>query len=59
MAFAEAGRLSNERYRDQIQGARDLPVDRMLARLVDQMDREAGSLNPRDDVTVVALEITK
>jgi hypothetical protein len=31
----------------------------MLASLLDQMDRQVGSLNPRDDVTVVALEIAE
>ncbi len=59
MAFTDGDRLTTDIYRDYVQAARDLPVDGMLARLVDEMDRQAGSLNPRDDVTVVALEIAR
>ncbi len=56
-AFVRGEQLVNDQYRRHLESARLLPVEHMLNVLVDQMDRQAGSLNPRDDVTVVALEI--
>lgn len=59
MVFVEGDQAVSERFRDHIETARHLPIDGLLGHLADQMDRQVGSLNPRDDVTVVGLEITR
>lgn len=55
--FVEGEQMASQLYRQHLQAGRELPVDSMLNSLVDEMDRQIGSLNPRDDVTVVAVEI--
>ncbi len=55
--FMEGDRISPDLYRDQIEQVRHLSADEMLNELVRRMDSEAGSLNPRDDVTLVVCEI--
>ncbi|MDD4889661.1 MAG: PP2C family protein-serine/threonine phosphatase [Phycisphaerae bacterium] len=59
MVFVEGDQACSELYRRHIEDTRHLPIEQMLATLVDQMDHQIGSLNPRDDVTVVGLEIAK
>ncbi len=36
----------------------DLPVNQMAVRLTERLDQQQGSLLPKDDVTVLAMEIT-
>ena len=55
--FVDGEEPTSQAYRDRLRAAAHLPVERMLASLVDEMDRQIGSLNPRDDVTIVAMEI--
>jgi sigma-B regulation protein RsbU (phosphoserine phosphatase) len=57
--FVDGEEPTSQAYREHLKSAGHLPVERMLTSLVDEMDRQIGSLNPRDDVTVVALEITQ
>lgn len=57
MVFVEGEQLTSEAYREHLERSRGLSVERMLSDLAERMDQQAGSLNPRDDVTVVGLEI--
>jgi sigma-B regulation protein RsbU (phosphoserine phosphatase) len=57
MVFDDDQAGAEVHYRRHIEQARNLPIDQMLANLVERMDRQSGSLHPRDDITVVGLEI--
>ncbi len=49
--------INSHAYRKVFESLSSLPVQEMTARIEKMLDREAGSLNPRDDVTIVGLEI--
>lgn len=58
MAFPErggqqAGRVANNRYEREFENLRTGPFDAKLAELGSLIDTQAGSLNQRDDLTVV------
>ncbi|MCH7883634.1 MAG: PP2C family protein-serine/threonine phosphatase [Planctomycetes bacterium] len=46
-------------YRKVFESLSSLPIQEMTARIEAMLDRETGSLHPRDDVTIVALEILR
>ena len=60
-AFGEDG--SDEagpvRYREILCELAHLPAAELLGRLGDLLDAEQGSINPRDDITAVVMEITE
>lgn len=45
------------RYQEEFQSLAMLPADQLIAEFSRRLDGEEGSLNPRDDITMVALEI--
>lgn len=57
--FVDGDQFCTDLYRDYIEKVRHLSADEMLNDLVRHMDAQAGSLNPRDDVTLVVCEIAK
>jgi serine phosphatase RsbU (regulator of sigma subunit) len=44
-------------YEQHFQAVSDLPATEMIQQLGTTLDNEAGSLNPRDDVTIVVVEV--
>jgi len=59
LAFAEADDRPDELnyYRDVLQGMADLTAEHLVRKFAYLLDGEAGSLNPRDDVTMLIMEI--
>lgn len=59
LAFQPEGseQLDVQAYYKSFEKYADLPVRDMVSRLNAHLESENGSLNPRDDVTIVALEI--
>jgi sigma-B regulation protein RsbU (phosphoserine phosphatase) len=53
---AEGVSLAASGY-DELRSLLTLPLERLIASLADLLDQQEGSLDPRDDVTVVALEV--
>ena len=47
------------RWRDELLSRSTLPSDLLLTEFSDSADRESGSLEPKDDLTVVVLEIAE
>jgi sigma-B regulation protein RsbU (phosphoserine phosphatase) len=47
----------NQRWQNELYRRRDLPTETLLYELAAELDRQAGSLQPKDDLTVIALEI--
>jgi sigma-B regulation protein RsbU (phosphoserine phosphatase) len=46
-----------ERWMDELHKRRDLPTEDLLQALSDELDRQSGSLQPKDDLTIIALEV--
>jgi sigma-B regulation protein RsbU (phosphoserine phosphatase) len=45
------------RWRDELHRRRGLPTDRLLHQLSEELDRQSGSLQPKDDLTIIALDV--
>ncbi|MBN1436995.1 MAG: serine/threonine-protein phosphatase [Sedimentisphaerales bacterium] len=59
MAFENAGPDQELRFRAEFGNLADCSAEAMCQKLVEIIDREEGSLHPRDDVTIVAMEISE
>jgi sigma-B regulation protein RsbU (phosphoserine phosphatase) len=44
------------RWRDEFHTRRHLPTEQLLKDFVDHIDRETGSLQPKDDLTIIVVE---
>jgi sigma-B regulation protein RsbU (phosphoserine phosphatase) len=47
----------NTRWQDELRSRQHLPADQILTELSDALDKQAGSLQPKDDLTIIALEV--
>ena len=59
LAFVNKGPDEPLRFRHEFGNVADYDVETMCRRLVEIIDREEGSLHPRDDVTIVGIEIAE
>ena len=61
LAFAEAQDRLDEMnyYRQVLQEMAHLPADRLVREFARLLDGEAGSLNPRDDVTMLVVQVNE
>jgi serine phosphatase RsbU (regulator of sigma subunit) len=57
VAFGKDIALHRGQWRDELYERRDLPAEGMIIDFSDQIDREAGSLQPKDDLTLMVVEI--
>lgn len=57
VAFCEEHVVDSQRWRDELIVRKDLPTDELLGAFADRIDNEAGSLAPKDDLTVIVLEV--
>jgi sigma-B regulation protein RsbU (phosphoserine phosphatase) len=55
--FCPEGEKVSDDWRAEIERYRHLPVDEVVSRLDYEMDQQAGSLNPVDDITLLVLEV--
>jgi sigma-B regulation protein RsbU (phosphoserine phosphatase) len=46
-----------QRWQDELHRRRELPTESLLYELSAELDRQSGSLQPKDDLTMIALEI--
>jgi sigma-B regulation protein RsbU (phosphoserine phosphatase) len=47
----------NQRWQHELQSRREMPTDALLQDLSAALDRQSGSLSPKDDLTMVAVEV--
>ena len=47
----------NQRWQDELYRRRTLSTDNLLYELAAELDRQAGSLQPKDDLTMIAIEV--
>jgi serine phosphatase RsbU (regulator of sigma subunit) len=57
VAFCDEQVFDSQRWRDELLARQDLPTEGLLAAFADRIDNEAGSLTPKDDLTVIILDI--
>ena len=57
VAFSADVETNKERWREELEG-RQMPAEQLLSEFAQIIDRECGSLSPRDDLTMVVLEIS-
>jgi serine phosphatase RsbU (regulator of sigma subunit) len=56
VAFSPDQNVDVMRWRQEVYDRRLLPTEQLLSGLVEQMDKEAGSLAPKDDLTMIVIE---
>jgi len=57
VAFSDDQIMDTQRWRQEILSRSSMPTDQLLSDFVDRLDRESGSLEPKDDLTVVVLDV--
>jgi phosphoserine phosphatase RsbU/P len=57
VAFCNDHSLDSQQWREELRARSGLPTDRMLREFADRIDNESGSLEPKDDLTMVVLEV--
>ena len=58
LAFVSEGPDKPLRFRKEFGDLANCDVETMTQKLVDIINQEEGSLHPRDDVTIVGIELT-
>lgn len=56
-AEGEATAADGQRWRSELLARKDLPAESLLRDFADRLDTERGSLTPKDDLTVIVLEV--
>lgn len=57
VAFADDQLLDTQQWRKELQNRRDMPTEQLLQELAENIDRETGSLAPKDDLSIIVLEV--
>jgi serine phosphatase RsbU (regulator of sigma subunit) len=57
VAFTDAKTMDTEQWRSELHGRRKMATDAMLTDLVRHIDSHGGSLAPKDDLTMVVLDV--
>jgi serine phosphatase RsbU (regulator of sigma subunit) len=59
VAFCEDDTVDAERWKQELFSRRSLPTEDLLNVFANQIDNEAGSLAPKDDLTMIVLEVKR
>ncbi len=57
VAFSEDLNVDAARWRDHLWQRRTLSADQLMRDFNEHLDREAGSINPKDDLTMILIEV--
>lgn len=57
VAFSDGGELDIDRWRAEVVKRQSLSADAMLTDFADYLDNHAGSLAPKDDLTMIVMEV--
>ncbi|HSZ58036.1 MAG TPA: PP2C family protein-serine/threonine phosphatase [Tepidisphaeraceae bacterium] len=57
VAFCDDHSLDTQHWREELQLRSELPTGRLLHEFAERIDSESGSLEPKDDLTMVILEV--
>lgn len=53
----QSGWMATRRYIEEFKDLANGPLDEAMGRLTEKLDRQAGSLNQRDDMTIICVDI--
>jgi phosphoserine phosphatase RsbU/P len=57
VAFAQDQALDTRQWRQELENRRDLPTEQIVTELSEALDKETGSLQPRDDLSLIVVEV--
>jgi phosphoserine phosphatase RsbU/P len=57
VAFGDDQCLNTEQWRSELEKRRDMPTEQLLKEFSESLDKENGSLQPKDDVSIVVMEV--
>jgi serine phosphatase RsbU (regulator of sigma subunit) len=57
VAFCGENIGDNTRWQDELHKRRSLSTEQMLIELSNELDSQSGSLQPKDDLTMIVLEV--
>jgi sigma-B regulation protein RsbU (phosphoserine phosphatase) len=57
VAFCDDDATDVQRWRDELLSRASLPTEELLTQFADRLDSESGSLEPKDDLTLVIVEV--
>jgi sigma-B regulation protein RsbU (phosphoserine phosphatase) len=57
VAFADDQTMDTRQWRAELERRRDLPTEQLLIELSENLDRETGSLQPKDDLSMIIAEV--
>jgi len=57
VAFCNDHSLDTQQWREELRKRSALPTDRLLREFADRIDSESGSLEPKDDLTMIVMEV--
>ncbi|HTL29509.1 MAG TPA: PP2C family protein-serine/threonine phosphatase [Tepidisphaeraceae bacterium] len=57
VAFADEDLKDTQRWREELYARRNLTTEQLLSEFADHIDKESGSLQPKDDLTIIAVEV--
>jgi sigma-B regulation protein RsbU (phosphoserine phosphatase) len=58
VAFAGDQSLDTQQWRVELEHRRAMPTEQLLQELSDNLDQETGSLQPKDDLSIIVVEIS-
>ena len=50
-------KVDTHRWREELHTRKHLPTEQLLKDFMDHIDRESGSLRPKDDLTIIVIEV--
>jgi sigma-B regulation protein RsbU (phosphoserine phosphatase) len=57
VAFADEDLKDTQRWREELYNRRHLTTEQLLSEFADHIDKESGSIQPKDDLTIIAVEV--
>jgi hypothetical protein len=57
VAFADDQTLDTRQWRVELERRSHMPTDELLMDLSEILDKEVGSLRPKDDLTMIVVEV--
>jgi sigma-B regulation protein RsbU (phosphoserine phosphatase) len=57
VAFCGSNILETHLWQDELLRRRHLPTEQLLQEMSEELDRQTGSLQPRDDLTIIAMDV--
>jgi len=57
VAFSDDQSMDGQRWRDELYARRNLTTTQLLTDFAEHLDREMGSITPKDDLTMIVLEV--